>query len=314
MYNIATNTEQAVYDDGDETWGQLYPSVDGNRVVWMDTRHGNYQIYRCDIGGVPERVYATTDNQWRPVISGDLVVWEEIDGSSNVTLIAYELGSDSVVLSYAISGVQANAAVSDGTIVWQEHNGSDHDIRGYDTTTAVYLDIATANQDDQNPAISGRRVVWQRNDADIVGAEIPLPTLLQVDAPATGQMLLAGFHAEIQWQLAEGTPPEWVDVEYSLNSGADWDSIDSNIPFTDAAYLWDPIPDANAIDSCQIRVSDTSGSAASGISGVFSIFQCDAELTADLTGDCFVDIKDLAEMAGQWLICGNPHDPTWCLP
>lgn len=315
LYDIATNTEQSLYDDGAESWGQYYPAIDGDLVVWQDTRHGNYQIYRCNIGGVPQRVSSTTDNQWRPVVSGDLVVWEEIDGSSNVTLIAYDLGLGTIVLSYALPGTQVNAAVSNGIVVWQEEGTgpTDYNIRGYDTTTGAYLDIATANQDDRNPAISGRRVVWQRNNIAIVGADIPSPTVIQVDTPAADDMYLAGTQIDITWQLADGTAPDYIDINFSDNNGAAWQPVAEDVLFTDLQYTWDPIANVNSIDDCQIRLSDASDSTTSGISGVFSIFQCDAALTADLTGDCFVGLADIAELARQWLSCGNLYDQTWCV-
>lgn len=313
MYNIATDTEQAVYEDGAETWGQYYPVIDGNRVVWQDARHGNYQIYQCTLGGAPQRVSASGTNQWRPAVSGSLIVWEEIDGSGNVTLTAYDMDMPGIVWTLPIAGTQANAAVANGIIVWQEYNGSDYDILGYDTATGAYLEIATANQDDQNPAISGRRVVWQRNTTDIVGAVIPSPTVIQVDAPAADEMFLAGKQIDISWQLAEGTAPDFVDLAYTVNNGSSWQVIAEDVSFSDGGYLWDPIANVNAVNSCQIRISDASDSTTSGISGLFSIFQCDAALTADLTGDCFVDMADVAALAAQWLTCGNLYDPAWCL-
>lgn len=316
MYNIATDTaEQAVYDDGTETWGQYNPAIDGNTVVWMDNR-SPYQIYMSDISGAapsaPQVVKASTDNQWRPAISGNLVVWEELDALSNVTLIAYDLSLGSIVWTHPIAATQANAAVSNGIIVWQEDNGSDYDILGYDTSNGAYLDIATSIQDDRNPAISGRRVVWQRNGTDIVGAEIPSPSVLQVDTPSAGQMFLAKTQIDISWQLAEGTPPQYIDVEYTVNNGTDWQVVAQDVPFTDFQYTWTSIPDVNATDSCRIRISDESDSTTSGVSDIFTIFQCKVSLTADLTGDCFVDMADIAELAAQWLDCGNPYDPTWC--
>lgn len=315
MYNIATDTEQAVYNDGAENWGQYNPAVDGNTVVWQDNR-SPYQIYMSNISGgtpsAPQVVKASADNQWRPAISGNLVVWEELDTLNNVTLVAYDLGVGSMIWSYAVAGTQANAAVSDGIIVWQEDNGSDYDILGYDTATGAYLDIATTNANDTVPAISGRRVVWQRNTTAIVGAEIPSPTVLQVDTPSADRMFLAKTRIGISWQIGAGTPPEYLDIEYTLNNGSSWKVIAQDIPFTDFQYDWTSIPDANAIDSCRVRIRDASDSTTSGVSGVFSIFQCDTALTADLTGDCLVNLADVAVLASQWLVCGNPHDPSWC--
>jgi hypothetical protein len=64
---------------------------------------------------------------------------------------------------------------------------------------------------------------------------------------------------------------------------------------------------------CLIKISDKDGAIASDTSNhVFTIFECDASLTADLSGDCKVDFTDFALFSDQWLACGNPHDPNWC--
>jgi hypothetical protein len=50
------------------------------------------------------------------------------------------------------------------------------------------------------------------------------------------------------------------------------------------------------------------------LSGSAYIFApCANWLTADLSGDCFVDFADFAIMAAQWLKCGNSSDPN-CQP
>lgn len=44
--------------------------------------------------------------------------------------------------------------------------------------------------------------------------------------------------------------------------------------------------------------------------------KCDPALTADLNGDCWIDIADLAILASQWLDCGvtDPNDTWTCAP
>jgi hypothetical protein len=47
---------------------------------------------------------------------------------------------------------------------------------------------------------------------------------------------------------------------------------------------------------------------------VFTIFQCPGVIPGDLNGDCYVDWKDFADFAANWLECGNPFDPNCGLP
>ena len=44
-----------------------------------------------------------------------------------------------------------------------------------------------------------------------------------------------------------------------------------------------------------------------------AMYQCRPTLTADLTGDCYTDLRDLAVFCLQWLDCGNPFDNS-CMP
>ena len=88
--------------------------------------------------------------------------------------------------------------------------------------------------------------------------------------------------------------------------------VEPNIP-AELAYQWNPVADVDSTE-CMIRVSDFDHNEVNDeLDGTFTIFQCDRALTADVTGDCFVGLDDFAEMAAQWLTCGNPYDADWCL-
>ncbi len=87
--------------------------------------------------------------------------------------------------------------------------------------------------------------------------------------------------------------------------------LDSNVPNT-GSFDWDPIAIVDS-NQCLARISDKNNPGTSDISdSVFTIFKCSASLTADLSGDCYVDFDDFALFTSQWLNCGNPHDPNWC--
>jgi hypothetical protein len=123
-------------------------------------------------------------------------------------------------------------------------------------------------------------------------------------------MLLSGSKYTIKWQSSRLGGSN-VKLEYSTNNGTGFLTIDANLPDS-GSYLWQPLP---AVDSnqCLIRISDKDGVIASDTSNhVFTIFECDPSLTADLNGDCKVDFADFALFGDQWLGCGNPHDPNWC--
>ncbi len=301
---------------------QTYPVIDGSVVVWMEQIGAIYQIFTCDLSNADPalQVSVSAFSQWFPAVSGNIIVWAEDRGTATgMDLYGFDVSNPSggEFPVYVGSGDQNRSAISGSLVIWQDESkgSADYDIWGCDLTAGSAFAIASDTKNDQLPAISGRRVVWQRanTDWDIVGAEIPAPTVIEVTSPVKDGMFLAGSDMVITWQLAEGTAPDFVDVTFSSDNGQTWPvTVASDIAYGEQQYNWSPIADVNAIDTCLIRVSDIGDTSNGGTSEAFSIFQCDLQLTADLTGDCFVGIDDFAEVAAQWLVCGNPHDAAWC--
>jgi hypothetical protein len=116
--------------------------------------------------------------------------------------------------------------------------------------------------------------------------------------------IVAGTNYTVEW-MNVGTVTN-VLVEFSLDDGKTWHvTYPPNIGNT-GRYEWlVPMIDSN---QCLVRISSANRPAVSDTSDrVFSIYQCPA--LGDLTGDCIVDMVDLAVMASHWLECGNPQSP-----
>ena len=314
----------AVYDDQTDAFVRIAPNpvlqtnlaIDDSLAVWRDDRDSKRQIYMCDLSVtpyVPRLVMASDSEQWRPAVSGNIIVWQDHIADPDINLIAYDVSREEVVWSNAEMSEQTYPSISNGIIVWQERplgSTGDYDIRGYDLNASAWLDIATGNEDDQKPVISGRTVVWQRNGTDIVGVTIPSPTVLAVTIPNGSGQILAGSEMAVAWEMTEGTLPDEVKIAFSSDNEQSWQVIDPNVP-ANVPYLWIPVADVDS-QQCKIQVSAVGDGAVSDTSEAFTIFQCSENLTADVTGDCFVGMDDFAEMAKQWLTCGNPYDPMWC--
>ena len=126
--------------------------------------------------------------------------------------------------------------------------------------------------------------------------------------PNGGERLVAGQTYTVSWQI-QG-PIDDVLIEYSSNNGLDWTPIQTII--NTGAYQW-LVPTVNS-DQCLVAISDVSNLAVSDTSDdVFTIFVCQAPSAGDVNGDCYVNLKDFAIIAGDWLKCGNPLDPN-CVP
>jgi len=322
--NSGESYNVAVYDDQTDAFVRIAPSsalqtnlaIDGSLAVWRDDRDNTRQIYLCDLSVTPyapHLVCASDFEQWRPVISGNIVVWQDHAADPDINLVAYDISRQEIVWSNTETTEQTYPSISNGIIVWQERpvgSTNGYDIRGYDLNTGAWLDIATGNEDDQMPVISGRMVVWQRNGTDIVGVTIPTPMALVVTTPNDSEQFLAGSQMTIAWEMTEGTLPDEVKIEFSSDNGQSWQVVEPNVP-ADVPYTWKPVADVDS-QQCKIQVSAVGDAAVYDVSEVFTVFQCSHKLTADVTGDCVVDMNDFAVLASQWMACGNPYDENWC--
>lgn len=59
---------------------QEHPDIDGNLIVWVDSRFGRYIYYSDTPGGGEQRVTSEDlerADQRNPSISGDVIVWQD---------------------------------------------------------------------------------------------------------------------------------------------------------------------------------------------------------------------------------------------
>jgi len=74
---------------------QIDPKISGDRVVWQDSRNGNWDIYMYDFAaGMETAVADGPDEQIMPAIDGDIVVWHQT-GTHSLQLRAERDGSGS---------------------------------------------------------------------------------------------------------------------------------------------------------------------------------------------------------------------------
>lgn len=293
----------------------MQPDIDGDWVVWYDNRSGIDQVYGCRLEfPIPEGGFEviclcpSPYAQMFPAISGDTVVWHQKNDLGGTDIVGCHLQTGQSFTVFE-GGKASNPAISDTLVVWQDNRNDiiKSDIFGCDLAGGGVFEISATVAQQRWPAVSGRQVVWEQ-DGQIWGAQVLEPTILTILSPEAGQMVLAGSVHPIRWQT-EGPALEQVKLEFSPDDGANWHVIEPNVPDT-GAYLWQ-IPEVDS-SVCRVRVSDVEPSGAGGTSGMFVIFACDPALTADVNGDCRVDIADFAVFAEQWMQCGNRYNPDWC--
>jgi len=132
---------------------------------------------------------------------------------------------------------------------------------------------------------------------------------IKILEPNGGESLPAGSTYIINWEdyRDDGNCPNSYLLNYSIDNGQNWIPVDLNSVSNACSYDW-LVPDVNSeqclmwvVDANDPNVNDTSDAA-------FTIYEC--TLATDLTGDCVVNLYDLAALIADWLKCGNPFDPN----
>ena len=131
----------------------------------------------------------------------------------------------------------------------------------------------------------------------------PYASSITVLTPNGGENLMAGDVSFVSWTWTTAITLDSVTLDYSVNNGDNWIEI-GTVPNT-GVYAWE-VPGVDSPD-CRIRVSNVANPLANDASNAtFRIFQC--TLSYDLTGDCYIDLRDLAMLASEWLQCGDVLD------
>ncbi|NLZ31289.1 MAG: PKD domain-containing protein, partial [Methanomicrobiales archaeon] len=144
---------------------QERPDIDGNRVVWEDSRsEGRYIYHSSTSGGGGQRV--TTEDlehadQRYPSISGDFIVWQDRrHGNSEIYLFSHSSGERRITNS---TTDQQMPVICGDHVVWYDTRRGGFDICLYNIATGeeTYLDCSPVTQ--WRPALSDDYVVWEED-------------------------------------------------------------------------------------------------------------------------------------------------------
>jgi beta propeller repeat protein len=121
MKSLTTGKESALSPGkGDQLW----PSISGDRVVWMDNSSGKWQIILCDPKkNATQPLKASLGQQMYPVISGNLVVWQD-NRNGDWDIYAYNLKNSSET-KLTGPGDQVYPDVSGNIIAWEDKKTGD---------------------------------------------------------------------------------------------------------------------------------------------------------------------------------------------
>jgi beta propeller repeat protein len=338
-YNLLNQSRFAVCED---TNSQHNPAISGSIVVWQDYRNGDADIYGYDLVSQSEfRITTDTNDQRSPGISDNIVVWgDERNGNSDI--YGYDLLNQTEFPICTDTNGQYVYAVSGSIVVWDDYRNADADIYGYDLLNQTEFPICTDANSQSGPAISGNVVVWhdyRNGNWDIYGAYILPPAHdkcenaipVEVNVPYYGSTLGA-TGTDVSGCAATDTQDVWhtitpVGGNFTISlCGSDYD--------TSLGVFDGCPPDANELtcnddnDVCgsgslqsQLNVSLTGGKTyyirVSGFAGAMGNYvlkvtgpKCNATIAGDVNNDCYVNFKDVALVALDWLDCAHSDDPS----
>lgn len=183
LYALDLESNVTVAISAYPSWKQQIAAF-GDTVVWVDGRDGRPAIYvhqgsgggeRCLAYIGPRRVplaasftgEASDQHLGEPAISGDTVVWTDAHGD----IRGADLATNATFPIAVDFWPEQQPAISGDTVVWSDGRGitsgffdpraDGWDIYGCDLASRKPFPISTAANDQLDPAISGKVIVWQ---------------------------------------------------------------------------------------------------------------------------------------------------------
>lgn len=156
-------------------------------IVWTALNNGNDDIHAFDLKANQFLTVVSKNNdQTRPSVSDNMIVWQDNRSSSTAQYIhdiyGYDVENQVEFLISARKGDETSPQVEDNYVVWVDHYGNQVDIFGYDLNTQTPFAITSTNHLNGEPKLSGNKVVWTQlkeahsyKNAVIMLGEILLP-------------------------------------------------------------------------------------------------------------------------------------------
>jgi beta propeller repeat protein len=205
---------------------QSSPAIYGDRIVWIDDRNSNFDIYMYDLGTSTEsQIISDTAHQFYPDIYDDRIVWADlrnaVDGRWNIYM--YNLSSKTEKqISKDFAGIFP--AIYGNKIVFSEVRNSISNIYLYDLGTNKETQITTSLALYLYPDIYGSRIVWQdsRNgdsNSDIYMHDIGTGMETQITTNSANQSYPAIYGNSIIW--ADARNGNWDIYMYDLGTSTE---------------------------------------------------------------------------------------------
>ncbi len=143
------------------SYGQFTPVVSGDWILWIDWRHGSYDVYMYALTDSSEtRITSVASNKMYLSVSGSRVIWQD-NRNGDWDIYYYDISNPGPGVYPIIDfpGDQEYPAICDSFLVWSE--GDPEELYLYNINTADIDMITSGSSGPQvGGSISGHRVAW----------------------------------------------------------------------------------------------------------------------------------------------------------
>lgn len=286
-----------IYEDGilDETLDLT------NHSIWSDLRSGTIITVAEDL---PDDVsYNPAAGDWwihvqaNNAAPGTYIEANNFAVSSSDWQLRIRNAAGAVVFGPAGEGVSPASGVG-GTEIFR-----------LEADPSVAVTPASADYDDGDSLSTfGSPNQWGMQNLNALRTVTPPASTLTLLSPNGSDVIKGGQVYEIAWDYT-GTVDS-VRIDFSMDNGLTWTEVYPPNTGNIGAYSW-LVPIMNS-ENCLVKITNTGNPGVFDTSdAAFIVYDCD--LDSDVTGDCAVDLDDLAAVAAVWLDCANPYDLN-CTP
>ena len=145
---------------------EIFPIINGNKIVWHEERNGNLDIYLYDLATNQEKRITTDSSvQHNPKISGNKIIWTDYRNGNyqlqeNADVYLYDLATNQERRITKNSSNQFAGDISGNKIVWEDGRSGGGEVYLYDLDVNQERRI-TNNRFAGYPQISGDKITYR---------------------------------------------------------------------------------------------------------------------------------------------------------